>query len=82
MCNMRRGRPPLPPEEKQPLPPLLHGYWQTADLKDRVERHIVEQQAAGRLPIKTPRGQRYWVIHFVMDAIKEKLLRDGQKKKS
>lgn len=70
------GRTPIPEDERQPLPPKLGIYWESAELRDAVEDFIVQEQAAGRLPKRIPRGQKYGISHFVMAAIKEKLERD------
>lgn len=72
---MPAGRPPKP--DKQPLPPKLSIYWESAELRDAVEDFILKQQAADKLPRKTARGQRYGVSHYVMEAVREKLARDG-----
>jgi len=74
MSSMPPGRPPNP--DKQPLPPKLSIYWESAELRDAVEDFILQQQAAGKLARKTPRGQRYGVSHYVMDAIRKKLEAD------
>jgi hypothetical protein len=76
----RTGRPPKPSEDKQPLPPKLGIYWESAELKDAVERFIMAAQMENRLPRTQPNGRRWWVTQFLMEAAKEKMERDSDGK--
>lgn len=71
---MPPGRPPK--ADKQPLPPKLSIYWESAELRDSVEDFILQQQAVDKLPRKTARGQRYGVSHYVMEAVRQRLEAD------